>query len=136
MTDITPKAVLSRYIKAMETGADACLELMDKDIIFHAPCVPVPVPKIMTGLETVTGVYHLMFARVFKQFRWNGEIFATDNPEVAMALMTSQVVLMDGRSYSNEYTIISRVRDGKIYEHYEFFDTGRASEAFAGLVSN
>lgn len=136
MTDITPKAVLARYIKAMEIGADACLELMHKDIILHAPCVPVPVPKIMTGLETVTGVYQLMFTRVFKQFRWNGEIFATDNPEVAMALMTSQVVLMDGRSYSNEYTIISRVRDGKIYEHYEFFDTGRASEAFAGLLGS
>lgn len=136
MTDITPKGVLTRYIKAMEIGANACLELMDKDIIFHAPCVPVPVPKIMTGIETVTGVYQLMFARVFKEFRWTGEIFATDKPDVAMALMASKVVLMDGRSYGNEYTIISRVRNGKIYEHYEFFDTGRAGEAFAGLVSN
>ena len=131
---MTAKDVLAQYCKAMESGADACLRLMDENIVFHAPCIAAPVPKTMTGIEAVGGAYQMLFAHIFKKFRWSGEIFATDNPEVAIALMTSQVELMDGRAYSNDYTVISRVRDGKIYEHTEFFDTARACEAFAGLM--
>ena len=134
MAELTPKEVLARYCKAMEIGADECIALMHDDIVVYAPCVPAPVPKAMIGLDVVGGAYRMLFARLFKQFRWSGEIFATDNPEVAVARMSSQIELMDGRQYTNEYTLLSRVRNGKIYEHYEFFDTGRAAEAFADLL--
>ena len=135
MAELTPKEILTRYCKAMEIGADECIALMHDDIVLYAPCVPAPVPKTMTGLEAVGGAYKMLFARLFKQFRWSGEIFATDNPEVAVARMSSRVELMDGRQYANEYMLLSRVRDGKLCEHHEFFDSERATEAFGDLLS-
>lgn len=118
----------------METSAEACIRLMDENITFHAPCVPAPVPRSMSGIEAVAGAYRMLFALVFKSFCWSGEVLATEDPEVAIALMNSRVEVMDGRVYSNDYAVVSRVRNGKICEHTEFFDTTRASEAFAGLI--
>lgn len=135
MSNPSPRDVLLQYCEAMQIGAEPCLALMAEDIVFHAPCVPAPIPKDLQGLEAVAGAYRLLFAKFFKDFKWSGEVFsAREDDEVAIALMKSDVELMDGRRYANDYTVLVRVRDGKIREHYEFFDTARAAEGFAGLL--
>ena len=129
-----PSTVLLRqYMDAIaRCDALAATTLFDDDAVIHTPCMPEPTPKVINGRAAYASVLEWVFAAVFKKLTWTRlEIHATDDPNLAFALATSSVELHDGRSYGNDYAVFVRVRDGKIVEDTEFFDTTRAAQAFA-----
>lgn len=134
MSSSSPAAeLLGQYLAAIaRCDAEAATASFADDCVINTPCMPEPSPKSMTGRATFTPVLKWVFATVFKKFSWAElEIHTTDDPNLAFALGKSKVELHDGRSYSNDYVIYVRVRDGKIVEETEFFDTTRAAKAFA-----
>lgn len=127
------KELLGQYLSAIERGdAEAATASFADDCVINTPCMPEPSPKSMIGRTSFTSVLKWVFSTVFKKFTWAElEIHTTDDPNLVFALAKSHVELHDGRIYSNEYVIYARVRDGKIVEETEFFDTTRAAKAFA-----
>lgn len=134
MSSSSPAAdLLGQYLAAIaRSDVTAATSLFSDDVVLHTPCMPEPTPKVMTGRAAITPVLQYVFGAVFKKFTWTElEIHTTDDPNLAFALAKSHVELQDGRIYSNDYAIYARVRDGKIVEETEFFDTTRAAKAFA-----
>ncbi|CAN5393212.1 hypothetical protein BH10PSE12_BH10PSE12_13400 [soil metagenome] len=130
----TAADVLRAYCAEMEKGADGCIALMAPDIVIYTPCIPAPIPKSIHGRDAVAATFQALFGQLFGTFRWASlEVHGTDDPEVAVALAKSQVVLKDGRDYANDYMFWSRVRDGKIVEQHEYMDGERAGAAMQGM---
>src|ERR1700693_3171689 len=96
-----PIDVVRRYVDGMEAGLEECMAEMSDDIHLISPCVPEPVPKEFRGIASVRAVFEILFTTLFKEFRWTRkEIYATDDPSVVVALLTSNVILRNDRPYT------------------------------------
>jgi ketosteroid isomerase-like protein len=128
--------LLNKYLSGISRGdVDAVVALFAEDGVMSTPAIPEPHPKVINGRANIALMLQWVFANVFKKFSWHEvEIHATDDPNLAFALAKSHVELRDGRIYSNDYAIYSRIKNGEIVENCEFFDTTRAANAFKGLV--
>ncbi len=131
----TAADILREYCAEIEAVAvDRVMRYMAPEIVFRTPAAPAPMPRELIGFDAVHSALGLAFTKMFKEFRWSKlEIHETDDPNVAVALASSRVKLVSGGDYSNDYMMLSRIKDGKIVEHYEFFDGARAAAATAGL---
>ena len=125
--------ILTGYCAELETGDAGALEQLALDVVFHSPCMQPPAPKMMTGLATVeTSAFNRILTHFFKEFRWTKlEVNAGADPALAFAPASSRIVQMNGKIYKNDYTLFSHVKNGKISEHYKFFDAVRATVAFS-----
>lgn len=113
---------------------EGCLELFADDVVVHAPFVPEPIPRRMDGREAFAAAFRPVGA-LFADFRWTAlDAHATDDPSLAFATGSSQVTLVDGRPYTQDYVFVLRERDGQISEYTEYMDPIRAQAALAGFA--
>ena len=133
----TAVEVMRRYCAAMEVGPEGCIAEMAPNIVLHTPCIPPPIPKVLTGREAVAATFDYLYTKLFKQFRWlELNVLATADPTIAVARAKSDIILQDGRSYSNDYCFWARIENGKIVEKHEFMDGFRVVAALEGLAGS
>jgi len=135
-TSDSAMAVVRNYFNAIDR-MDATMTAASyaDDGVMHTPCLPSTFPRTQTGRAAIEQVFGFLFTQVFKKFSWVGlEIYAAEgDPTLVFSRCRSDCELTDGRPYANEYACISRVREGRLIEHTEFFDTERAIESFKHL---
>jgi ketosteroid isomerase-like protein len=113
---------------------EGCLELFAEDAVVRAPFVPDPIPKRMDGREAFAAAFRPVGA-LFGTFRWTAlDAHATDDPSLAFATGSSEITLVDGRPYTQDYVFVLRERDGRISEYTEYMDPIRAQAALAGFA--
>jgi uncharacterized protein len=126
------KQVLGAFLQAMaDRDIDGCLSLLGEHVRVLVPLAPEGVPRQLDGraaFEPVLRTVHSLFA----SYRLVGlELYATDDPAVAIAVTSTAVKLADGRDYGNDNVFYARVQDGLISEYREYFDPIRAAAALA-----
>lgn len=105
-----------------ENDIDGWLAMIAEDVVVETPFAPAGQPTRFEGLREID----MRFGnarRPMLEFTFNDEqIFATEDPELWMATCTSQGRQSDGRTYSNIYCWLLRIRGGKIIWWREYYD--------------
>lgn len=124
--------VINHYLDGIKTlDLEKCMSTLSEDCKFHSPCVPPPTPHLLDGMAMIRPVFEYLFGAAFKQFKFTRlDVHqSADDPNYISVHAASEVLLGNGKTYGNDYAYFARVRDGKIVEFWEFFDTTRAVAA-------
>ena len=116
------KALAERWHEMVATGAfDAWAEIVDPDFVLRMPFAP---PGIADELHGVDARDALARSRQGQErFEWKDVIVReTEDPALVITTARSEVVLKGGGSYANRYVMLTRMRDGKVLEHVEYFN--------------
>lgn len=136
MTNPAQTEPLLRLFGAIESlDVAAVVAAFTDDGVMNTPCLPSSYPRTRRGAKDIGETFGFLFAAVFKKFSWvDLEVHTTDVPGLLCARSRSNVVLTNGQIYANEYAMFAKIRNGRIAEYTEFFDTERAVDAFKHLA--
>jgi len=100
------------------------------DVVIRLPFAPPGVANELRGrthaIEALGGLW-----KAKKSFAWLDVVIrGTDDPQLYVTTARSEAVLMSGRHYANSYVILTRLRDGKVAEHVEYFNPLPVIEVF------
>lgn len=128
--------VMNKYLDDTTKGdAAACISAFAAECVLKTPCVPPPIPKELVGLGPISEAFHLLFEKIFQEFRWaQRTVLVGADPEIVTAILKSDVSLRNGGVYSNDYCFVARIQKGKFVEYVEFFDGFRAQAAFESAL--
>ena len=112
---------------------DAALSVMAENIVIHAPYSPpdIPLPKSIHGKQAVAEMLRVMFGASEKFELFDIDLHTTDNPELIFGTGHSRAMMKNGQAYGNHYVYVFYIRDGKIFDYYEYFDSHVASQGFS-----
>jgi ketosteroid isomerase-like protein len=58
-----------------------------------------------------------------ERFDWHDVVIrATEDPDLLVTTARSEVLLRSGQTYANSYVMLTRIRDGVVVEHVEYFN--------------
>jgi uncharacterized protein len=100
------------------------------DVVIRLPFAP---PGVANELRGVTQAVAAMSAiwRAKKSFTWHDVVIRkTEDPELFVTTARSEALLLSGQHYANSYVIFTRIRDGKVVEHVEYFNPLPVIEVF------
>jgi uncharacterized protein len=100
------------------------------DVVIRLPFAPPGVANELRGRAyAIAALSDLWKAK--KSFTWRDVVIrGTDDPGLFVTTARSEAVLMSGQHYANDYVILTRLRDGKVAEHVEFFNPLPVIEVF------
>lgn len=117
------KALIREWMEITAMGpAESWVGKVARDVVVRLPYAPPGVPAVMTGFDEVrdTLSHHWPTKR---SFAWCDVVIRqTEDPQIYVTTARSEVVLADGKPYANDYVMLTRVRDGQIAEHTEYFN--------------
>ena len=131
-----PISVSRRYLEALSArDVEAmCAELSD-DVVFNLPVLQDPFPKRVEGQEAHDFVRNVI-PTMWTDFRLVGiELRQEADPERVIAEFTSEGTMFNGNPYAQVYVFLLRVRDGKVVETKEFFDSLALATAMGAIPS-
>jgi ketosteroid isomerase-like protein len=122
--DMTDLIQLTReWLDMVAMGpADAWTGRVADDVLIRLPYAPPGVESELRGFKHAreTLSHHW---KTKKSFAWRDVVIRkTEDPELVVTTARSEVVLMNGQPYANNYIMLTRIRDGKIVEHVEYFN--------------
>jgi ketosteroid isomerase-like protein len=125
------KAVLRKFHDMVSAGAfEDWAEVIDEHFVFRLPYAPPGIPQEMHGLTARDALLKSRAGQDY--FRWKDvTILATEDPELLVGTARSEVQMKSGRPYGNSYVTLTRVRDGRIVEHTEYFNPLLVLESLA-----
>lgn len=134
MAPLGPVEAFAVFLSATERLDIApFVALLDEDVVLRFPYMGGGRPKECTG-RAASAEFLKIISAFFTSLRWvNPTVYATDDPELAIAVATSSATLPTGDHYENDYVLFLRVRDGKVVEYREHFDPARAEAAFQAI---
>jgi uncharacterized protein len=104
--------------------------LVAEDVRMRFPYSPPGIPAHCEGREACESVMRTFFAGI-ASFEWRDlQLYPAAEPGLVFATARSEVVLVSGRPYRNDYCFIIRVRGGKLAEYCEYFNPLPAIAAF------
>jgi uncharacterized protein len=112
---------------------EAALAVMDDRITIHAPYTPpdIPLDKRVVGKAAVKQMLTVMMGAM-AQFRLlDVDLHTTDDPELVVGTGRSEATMRNGQAYGNFYVYQFHIRNGLIFDYYEFFDSHLASKGFS-----
>jgi ketosteroid isomerase-like protein len=100
------------------------------DVVIRLPFAPPGVASELRGrAHAIEALGDLWKAK--KSFAWHDVVIRrTDDPGLFVTTARSEAVLMSGQHYANDYVILTRLRDGKVVEHVEYFNPLPVIEVF------
>jgi ketosteroid isomerase-like protein len=122
--------VVGQYLKGKATlDSDLMLDACADDVVFNFPPAPAPIPKRIEGKPAFEEFLRPVMAH-FSDIEFTRlEIRPEVDPERVVAEYSSRGTLATGAPFANVYVELFRVRDGKIVESTEFFDTNSIDDA-------
>lgn len=132
---MTPAQGLEAFLSAVERlDLEGLYAMFDDSVMMKFPYMIDGYPKELHGRTQCEGFFSSIVG-IFSQIRWvKRDVYSTSDPELAMAIAESAMVMSDGGTYANEYVLLLRVRDGKIVEYCEHFDPNRAQPLFRAVA--
>jgi ketosteroid isomerase-like protein len=117
------KTLIQEWLDITAMGpAEAWEGKASDDLVVRLPYAPPGVLAEMRGFAQArdTLAHHW---GTKKSFEWHDvTIRQTEDPELYVTTARSEVVLATGAPYRNTYVMLTRVRDGKVVEHSEYFN--------------
>jgi ketosteroid isomerase-like protein len=117
------KALIREWMQITAMGpAEAWVGKASDDVIIRLPYAPPGVTEEVRGFEAAREMLSHHWGNK-QRFDWvDVVILATEDPELFVTTARSDV-LMDGDvPYGNDYVMITRVRNGQVVEHSEYFN--------------
>lgn len=127
------KALVREWLDITAMGpAEAWDGKASDDLVIRLPYAPPGVQEEMRGFAAAReNLSHHWGTK--KSFEWHDvAIRATDEPGLYVTTARSEVELNDGTPYRNSYVMLTRVRDGKVVEHSEYFNPLPVLEMIGG----
>lgn len=121
MTDA--KALIREWMDITAMGpAEAWVGKASDDVVIRLPYAPPGVMEEVRGFEAAREMLSHHWGNK-QRFDWIDVVIrATEDPELFVTTARSDV-LMDGDvPYANDYVMFTRVREGKVVEHAEYFN--------------
>lgn len=117
------KALVREWLDITAMGpAEAWDGKAADDLVIRLPFAPPGVLAEMRGFAVArdTLAHHW---GTKKSFAWHDVVIReTDEPGLFVTTARSEVELADGTPYRNSYVLLTRVRDGRVIEHTEWFN--------------
>ncbi len=129
MTDA--KVLIREWLDLVATGpAERWPAKAADDVVIRLPFAPPGVPAELRGASRATEALGAMW-RTTERFAWHDVVIrGTEDPELFVTTARSEVVLLSGQRYANAYVILTRVRNGRVAEHVEYFNPLPVIEVF------
>lgn len=126
------KAMAQRWHDMVATGEFAAWsEIVDPAFVLRMPYAPPGVPEELHGLDARDALTRSREGQ--ERFEWKDVVVtATEDPELLVTTARSEVLLKGGGTYANRYVMLTRFRDGKVFDHTEFFNPLPIIEMFKG----
>jgi ketosteroid isomerase-like protein len=117
------KCLIREWLDMSGMGpAEAWTGKVADDLVLRLPYAPPGVQAEMRGLEAAREVLSHHWGTK-QSFEWHDVVIRqTEDPELYVTTTRSEVMLNSGEPYANDYIMLTRVRDGKIAEHAEYFN--------------
>ena len=121
MTDA--KAFIREWMDATTMGPEEnFVGFAAEDIVMRFPYIPAGMSDEIHGLENVLTTFREVW-KDFATFEWHDvNISKVEGEDVYVATGRSEATRAGGQPYSNSYVLFTRVRDGKVVEHVEYFN--------------
>lgn len=101
------------------------------DLVVRLPYAPPGVVPEMQGFDHALEILSHHWAGK-QSFDWHDVVIRqTEDPELFLTTARSEVVFDSGQTYANSYVMLTRVREGQIVEHTEYFNPLPIVEMFA-----
>ena len=123
--------LIREWLDVVSSGpAEAWPAYAADDVVIRLPFAPPGVANELRGrayaVEALSGLW-----KAKKSFVWCDVVIrGTDDPELFVTTARSEAVLVSGRHYANSYVILTRLREGKVAEHVEYFNPLPVIEVF------
>ena len=123
-------ALLREWLEVMPEGRFADFSgRIAEDFVLRLPFPPPGVPTEFAGRDTVQAILHqtaqgrspLIFSDIVS--------LRTEDPELFMTTCQGQATMNSGKSYRNQYIILTRIRDGVVLEHVKYLNPLAVMEA-------
>lgn len=128
-------AVMREWLELAAKGpAEAWAGRVARDVKIRLPFAPPGVETELDGFDAA--VAGLSVAWDAKQsFEWRDVVIRrTDDPDLVVTTARTEALLRTGRRYANSYVMLTRIRDGLVVEHVEYFNPLAVLEAYGGLA--
>ena len=121
MTDIV--ALTRAWLEAFSEGDfDSFPGKVSPDFVSRLPFVPPGVPTEFRGRESaqaaLAGSARCRTTLVFR----DAVIRQTRDPELVVTTASAEARMNNGRTYRNDYVMLTRIRDGMVLEHIEYLN--------------
>jgi ketosteroid isomerase-like protein len=104
-------------------------DLVDDEFVLRMPYAPPGVPEELHGLDARDALTKSRQGQ--ERFEWKDVVVtATEDPELLITTARSEVLLKSGGTYANRYVMLTRLRDGKVLDHTEYFNPLPVIELF------
>jgi ketosteroid isomerase-like protein len=123
--------LIREWLDLVSSGpAEAWSTHATDDVVIRLPFAPPGVANELRGrshaIEALSDHWQAK-----KSFTWHDVVIrGTDDPELFVTTARSEAVLVSGQHYANSYVILTRLRDGKVAEHVEYFNPLPVIEVF------
>lgn len=117
------KALIREWMKITAMGpAEAWEGKASDDLVIRLPYAPPGVTEEVRGFAAAREMLSHHWAGKLR-FDWLDVVtLATEDPELFVTTARSDVLMEGGVPYANNYVMLTRVRDGKVVEHAEYFN--------------
>ena len=121
MTDIT--SLMRNWLDILAMGpAEAWVGKVAQDIVIRLPFAPPGVAEEVRGFDAAREEMSAVW-KTKQRFDWHDVVIRrTEDPELLVTTARSDALLVSGRKYANNYIMLTRIRDGKVVEHSEYFN--------------
>ena len=121
MTDVT--GLMREWLDMLAIGpAAAWVGKVADDVVIRLPFAPPGVADELRGFDHAIEALGAVW-KMKQHFSWHDVVIRnTDDPELVVTTARSEALMVSGRRYANRYIMLTRVRDGKVAEHTEYFN--------------
>lgn len=124
-------ALMREWLVMVATGpAEAWQGKVADNVVIRLPFAPPGVENEIRGIDKAIASLAMVWSSKLR-FDWHDVVIRrTEDPELLLTTARSEVDLVSGRHYANSYVMLTRIRDGKIVEHAEYFNPLPVIEAY------
>lgn len=118
-----PVKLIHEWLGMVSMGpAEAWVGKVAEDVMVRLPYAPPGVTAELRGFEQARHVLGEHW-KSKRSFEWRDVVIRrTEDPELFLITARSEAELISGRRYANDYIMLTRIRDGRIAEHTEYFN--------------
>jgi uncharacterized protein len=115
--------LIRNWLDLVATGpADAWPGRVAEDVVIRLPFAPPGVASELHGIDQALEKLAETW-RMKDRFAWHDVVIRkTEDPELFVTTARSEAVLVSGQRYANKYIMLTRLREGKVIEHTEYFN--------------
>ena len=125
-----PIGLIRRWLEILAAGTiGAWSEVVAAEALFRFPYAPSGMdPRSVDEARAAIGA----FWTNIQSFEWNDVVIrGTEDPQLFLTIARSEALTASGSRYANDYVMLTRIRNGRIVEHVEYFNPLVVQQLFA-----